>query len=178
MIYYSSDWHLGEKRLGDIRSGEFNPFFRPFKNAAEQDEYIINQINEFVEEEDVLMHLGDVCVNDDSFEMLNKLNCKTKYLILGNYDIGKEEQLSKYFNIMGEDGVTPLKGETIYMTHKPIDAKPDMFNLVGHIHGLWKVKPTMINVSVDAWHFRPVSTTEVAFVKNAIDQGFYDENVF
>lgn len=35
----------------------------------------------------------------------------------------------------------------------------------------------MINVSVDAWHFKPVSETEILFCYNAM-QNFYDENVF
>jgi len=43
MKYFTSDWHLNEKRIF-----EFNPFFRPFKSIEEQNETIINNCNEIV----------------------------------------------------------------------------------------------------------------------------------
>jgi len=60
----------------------------------------------------------------------------------------------------------------------PAHAVADRFNIVGHIHGLWKVQPNMVNVGVDAWHFRPVSEQEIRFVYDAMRTGKYDENVF
>ena len=35
----------------------------------------------------------------------------------------------------------------------------------------------MINVGVDAWHFKPVSLEEILFTKKAIEC-HYDDNVF
>ncbi|MDI6738323.1 MAG: hypothetical protein QME12_07475, partial [Nanoarchaeota archaeon] len=65
-----------------------------------------------------------------------------------------------------------------YLNHYPVNHVPDKFNIVGHIHSLWKVKPNMVNVGADAWHFRPVSEAEILFVHNAIAKGYYDANVF
>jgi len=180
MIYFTSDWHLGETRLGDITKGEVNVFFRYFKSVHEQDKTIIKMVNQHVKPNDILYHLGDVLMTDDSCKWLDRVKCKNKYLIIGNYDEERIELLGNYFDfikesdlIMGEDCVTPFN-----LVHKPCDSNPDMFNIVGHIHGLWKVKRNMVNVGVDAWHFKPVSMKEIMFVKNAVDKGFYDENVF
>jgi len=52
-----------------------------------------------------------------------------------------------------------------------------MFNICGHIHGLWKVQRNMINVGVDAWHFIPVSEEQIIFYMNGIKK-HYDANVF
>ena len=52
-----------------------------------------------------------------------------------------------------------------------------MFNIVGHIHSLWKVQRNMVNVSTDIWNFSPVSEDKILFIRNAIEN-FYDENVF
>lgn len=177
MIYFTSDWHLGETRLGDITKGEFNPFFRPFKSKEEQDNTIIYNINAVVGEDDVLYHLGDVAMDDESIDLLKYIHCKNMHLIMGNYDYDKIGLLEKYFDKRFINLVV-RENFNMNLVHCPVDAYENMFNVVGHIHGLWKVKRNMVNVGVDAWHFRPVSIKEVEFVKNAIDKGFYDENVF
>jgi len=180
MIYFTSDWHLGETRLGDIRKEEFNPFFRSFNTVEEQDSFIIQKVNEFVQKADFLYHLGDVAMNAESLEWLDCVRCKNRVLVAGNYDEPHLDLLSKYFmTVQHGMRITDDDSQTVFnLTHCPTDAVEDMFNIVGHIHSLWKVKRNMVNVGVDAWHFKPVSLKEILFVKNAIEKGFYDENVF
>ena len=92
------------------------------------------------------------------------------------YEIS-DEILSEYFtNIMNELEVD-VNGEKIYINHYPTNRKPQMMNIVGHIHVTWKVKRNMINVGVDAWHFVPVSEDLIKFQINGI-RNHYDENVF
>ena len=50
-------------------------------------------------------------------------------------------------------------------------------NIVGHIHGLWKVQPNTINVGVDAWNYKPLSTDDIKFVTTAMEK-HYDNDVF
>lgn len=178
MIYFTADWHLGETRLGDLKKGEFNPFFRPFKDTNEQDSYIIQQINQYVKKEDLLYHLGDVLMTNESYDWLDCVRCKNRKLIIGNYDKDRIIELSKYFDAIFESSTIDNSGTLFNLVHEPTKAIPDMFNIVGHIHGLWKVKRNMVNVGVDAWHYKPVSMEEIKFVKNAVDKGYYDENVF
>jgi len=178
MIWFTSDWHLGESRLGDIKKGEFNPHFRPFKTTEEQDRTIIDNINADVAEKDVMYVIGDVAVTDEAVALLGEIKCKNMVLIQGNYDEPRLELLEPYFNNMLRATYTvALFDFPVNMTHCPVDCDPSHFNIVGHIHDLWKVKRNMVNVSVDAWHFKPVSKPEIEFVKGGIDN-YYDENVF
>lgn len=73
---------------------------------------------------------------------------------------------------------------TVLLNHYPTKCIEEMrkdagihFSITGHIHSLWKVQRKMINASTDAWHFKPVSSEEILFCWNAM-QNFYDENVF
>lgn len=53
----------------------------------------------------------------------------------------------------------------------------DYYLLSQHIHGLWKVQRNAVNVSVDAWHFTPVSEDIIKFQMGGI-RNHYDQNVF
>lgn len=126
-------------------------------------------------------------------------------LVLGNYDTDKVEILSKYFNVY-DDNVIGYWGKlnsiskfgpdyTAYLNHYPskcrnylepytlnvfdqdITCRKAQFGICGHVHGLWKVQRQIINVSVDAWHFKPVSADEIHFCWNAMNN-FYDSEVF
>jgi len=116
-------------------------------------------------------------------------NSKFK-LITGNYDDGKEELLSEYFDEMYESYTETnlIQGSAVYLNHYPAKCTKQLgyeispgykvdLALTGHIHGLWKIQSGMINVGVDAWHFKLVSEDEIKFCWNAM-QKFYDENVF
>ena len=65
----------------------------------------------------------------------------------------------------------------VHLNHYPVEARPDIFNLVGHIHSLWKVQRNMINVSTEAWSYFPVSIEKIEFTIEAIKK-HYDQNVF
>jgi calcineurin-like phosphoesterase family protein len=171
--YFTSDWHLNETRIGD-----FNPFFRPFRSVQEQNYTIIGNMNEIVKPNDELYVLGDVAMDEKGIKLLDKIKCQNRTLVVGNYDEDKLEQLAKYFGRVENSINLQLGDVNCYLNHYPTNYVNDRFNITGHIHGLWKVKPNMVNVGVDAWHFRPVSEKEILFVHNAIQKGFYDGNVF
>ena len=182
MIYFSSDWHLGEDRIGI--NGKPNLFFRPFTSIEQQDNTIIQNFkNSSFKDGDTFYHLGDVIYNMNSIHYLEEL--RNLYpnsifnLVIGNYDEDKLEILSKYFNIVSPEQFIEIEGIKFYLNHYPINCKEEEkgFGITGHIHGLWKVQKNMINVGVDAWHFFPVSEKEILFTVNAIRK-FYDNNVF
>ena len=171
--YFTSDWHLNETRIK-----EFNPFFRPFETIDEQNQTILANINRFVKKDDLLYHLGDVSVDIAGIDLLEHLHCKNKVLIIGNYDVDKLDKLQKHFTTMREDLELRIGEIPCYLNHYPAKQKPNHFNIVGHIHSLWKIKPNMVNVGVDAWHFRPVSEQELTFIHTAMKNNRYDKNVF
>lgn len=185
--WFTSDWHLGDDRIGV--NGKPNLFYRPFKSVGEQNSQIIARfVNSGFKDGDTLFHVGDVVYEDNgsplqALRYIRDIFPKSKFkLAIGNYDEDKLTILSNFFDEALKDyNVELSKGCIVYVNHYPTLCRENMgfaqFGITGHIHGLWKVKNDMINVSVDAWHFRPVSEDQILFCWNAM-QKFYDENVF
>ena len=183
MIWFTSDWHLGDDRLG-IEEGKPNVFFRPFSSIEEQNNTIINNCNKYVKEDDILIHLGDVCFNSDYLPLLEKINCRKKILVLGNYDEDKELLLEKYFSKIVSDYEMGTHSYNFYLDHYPLRCKNVLeinndynYAITGHIHGAWRFNGKCINVGVDAWNFNPISEKDILFLVNGIEN-HYDENVF
>lgn len=167
--FFVSDMHFGDDR--------FNVFYRPFKTLDEQHKTIIDNWNAAINPEDEVYVVGDVAVTDDALKYVDQLNGK-KILILGNYDEPRPlELLQQKFEKVCTSMTIEIDGETVNLTHYPAEAYSNHFNIVGHIHGLWKVQRNMINVGVDAWNYLPVSEDQIKFCMNAIRK-FYDVNVF
>jgi calcineurin-like phosphoesterase family protein len=170
--FFTSDTHFSDDR--------FNLFYRPFKTVQEQEDYIVEKWNSVVGPEDEVYHVGDFATTDEGLEVVKRLNGKIT-LIRGNYDDPRPaEKLMELF----DDVCTAMdiwiggdEGEYVKLNHYPEKAEVGMFNIVGHIHGLWKVQRNMINVSTDAWHFTPVSEDQIVFAMTAIRK-YYDDNVF
>ncbi len=172
MIYFTSDTHFGDERL--------NLYGRDLvcKTPEEMDEYIIKRWNETVKPEDTVYHLGDVAMSADALAtVLPFLNGK-KILIKGNYDDKIDDEiLNEYFDEVYKNYKLKHENTLFFLNHYPEKGDDMMFNIVGHIHGLWKVQRNMVNVGCDAWHFKPISIDQVMFSKNGIEK-YYDINVF
>lgn len=184
--FFTSDWHLGDDRIGI--NGKPNLFYRPFKSLHEQNATILNNFFEVFEDGDTLYHLGDVFYKFDTastsaMSYLRSCYPNSKfYLIRGNYDEGHEEYLETWFDNIFDSGEFEFDFGWAYINHYPTKAKNRLsekykIGLTGHIHGLWKVQKELINVGVDAWHFKPICTEQIEFCFNAM-VNFYDDNVF
>lgn len=174
MIFLTADWHLGDERL--------HLFPRPFSSADDCAKNIIENYNKVVSDDDTVYFVGDVAVKEDALhEYMNELPGK-KILIKGNYDKFDLEVYKKYFDSVSYfEDVTfqndEGEGVDCRVVHYPSQSIPERFNLVGHIHGSWRVQKNMLNVGVDVWHFAPVSSEMVLFKFNAI-KNFYDQDVW
>lgn len=168
--YFTSDTHFNDDR--------FNLFYRPFKTVEEQDDFLVEKWNSTIKPTDEVFHLGDFSTTDKGLETVKRLNGKI-HLIMGNYDDPRPmKKLKSLFASVVVNADLKLKnGVVVHLNHYPNKSVEDKFNIVGHIHGLWKVQRNMINVGVDAWNFNPVSEDEIIFCMNAIDK-FYDQDVF
>lgn len=188
--WFTSDWHLGEDRIGI--NGKPNLFYRPFKSVNEQNYAIMDGLfNSGFEDGDELWHLGDVLYNINDHLLLSPLRARYPnskfHLIIGNYDEDKLDILKKYFDSVYRNTCISIEGDdstySVYLNHYPTHCIKEMeyniydFYITGHIHGLWKVQRKMINVGVDAWHFKPVSEDEINFAMIACEK-YYDDNVF
>lgn len=175
--WITADWHLGETR--------FDIMQRPFNDVNVHCETIIKNHNAVVAKDDIVYVVGDVIYQKSDPEvylpMVSKMN-GVKTLIRGNHDAPfSEEQFKPHFKggIIGDGDGVPLliDGVKCYATHYPSAGKSDAFNLVGHIHGAWKVQLNCLNVGIDVHHFYPVPFSNISFYVNAITK-FYDNDVF
>lgn len=185
-LWITADWHLGEDR--------FQIMQRPFSTPEEMFAVLLANHNEVVSSEDTVIVNGDVC-NQRAPEWLPRVaefNGR-KTLIRGNHDrVFADEQLAPYFErIVPEgEGLVLTSADTgfvladesgpdinLWVTHYPSRARYDHFNLVGHIHGAWKLQLNSLNVGVDVHHFRPMTLRDVPFYFQAVGQ-FYDEDVW
>ena len=77
----TSDTHLHHNR-------DFVWKSRGFSSVVEHDNAVIDSINTTVKSDDILLHLGDLCLNTkiDEFEQLiSRVNCKNIYMLWGNH---------------------------------------------------------------------------------------------
>lgn len=184
--FITSDTHFGQERTLALSR-------RPFANVKEMDLEMISNWNKNVRMNDTVYHLGDF---GDKAEYLNGLNFKEFHLVKGNYEYGENPQKDTSailptmaamdgVHIYDTDELTIEDGGYIYtLRHKPIynDSNEDdsKFYLFGHIHGRAQMKRNGFDVGVDTPYARYslYDFELVNWIRNAIEKGYYDEQVF
>ena len=175
-VFLTADWHLGEER--------FELMQRPFKDTTEYADVLIQRHNSRVGKDDFVYVIGDALYQKADpaiwLPAIGEMKGR-KLLIRGNHDKSfSDGQFAPYFDQIVEDGggIDIDFGDLpCYLTHYPTQGKPDRFNLVGHIHGIWKFQLNSLNVGVDVHHFYPVDAKELPFFFKAIGQ-YYDEDAW
>ena len=123
-----------------------------------------------VRKNDYVIFLGDFAYRNDKsiFNYMDRLHGNITF-IQGNHDaqLGADTIQSLVFN-------SEEAGE-IYCVHDPKDfSSAYAINLVGHVHGNWKIKKfyqtTLINVGVDVWNFTPVNLSEILEMKETFEK--------
>lgn len=169
--FYTSDTHFGDTRALELSK-------RPFFSVEQMDWMMIKNWNNTVHPCDTIYHLGDF----GNQEVLNYLSGTINF-VYGNYERdGKYVIDETLFNRVYKRGCLhsdlilchePLFGKDYIQTHSDIKGA-----LFGHIHGRQKIKEFGIDVGVDGNNYTPVSQEEVDFYLNAIEKGYYDEEVW
>lgn len=183
-IFYTSDSHFDHERIIQY-SG------RPFKDAQEMNEMLIQWWNEIVKPNDHIWHLGDLTMHRKietiQHRVLNRLNGH-KRLIMGNHDLDKAENYLKWFEKVKASHVH----DNILFTHIPVHPRSvGRFAAIihGHTHAQADYPPTVrlenkfvghgakelvpidvpfFNLSVERTNYRPVSLSEI---KQWIEKG-------
>lgn len=161
-IYLISDTHFGHW---------FAVWFwnRPFKNIKEMNNALISNWNSRINEDDMVIILGDFFAGSRLFlkYLLSNLNGE-KILIKGNHDFK-----FRYKKLLEERGICIYNkmefflGEYRFLlTHKPIKRIPEKtINIHGHHHR--KLIPSKydkhkyFNVAVDHNDYKPVALEEI-----------------
>lgn len=148
MRWFTSDTHFA--KTGDkILRREM----RPYKTIKEYCDDQIRIWNEQASKDDVIYHLGDMCNYNGTEKdflpglmLVQEVNAKV-ILIMGN----NEERVMQYcfennfekfrdfcirhgFLDVKQNDTISIDGAKLYLVHRPIDCKPGMLNLYGHVH--------------------------------------------
>ncbi len=116
---------------------------RDFDTLSKMNDAIVNNINEYVGQDDVLIHLGDWSFGgfETIEEFHNRLICKNIHLVLGNHDHhierNRDNIRSKFLSVNWFEQFS-YQGETIEMCHYPIASwnglRKGRIHLHGHCH--------------------------------------------
>lgn len=157
-IWLISDTHFGHSNIIGYCD-------RPFDNAREMDEAMVERWNETVKDGDIVYHLGDVYFGSEGASCLPKLKGR-KRLILGNHDNGKDQRLLAAFQKIVVWRMFPEFG--LLLTHVPVhehtlrDKCPK--NVHGHIHERSIPDDRYVCVSVEHTNYTPVHIETLASV--------------
>ena len=175
--FITSDWHLGDNRFKRLRREEF-------KDDKDMVDSLVKNHNELVEPNDLVIVVGDVQFDQAEENWLHHVERfnGNKILIRGNHDrIFEDSDFKPYFMEIFEEGSgLDIKVGDIdcWATHHPSCSRIDRFNLVGHIHDLWKIQLNMLNVGIDVHHFRPVDLDDMVPHMHKYICNYFDSDVF
>lgn len=175
-VFIISDTHFGHSGMCKFMLPDGSKV-RPFVDANQMDEAMVEKWNALVKPIDKVYHLGDVAIPKKSLSILGRLNGK-KILIRGNHDIFHLEDYAKHFKDVRAFHV--LNG--CLLTHAPIHPMSlERFgcNIHGHIHtnivkrqseiGGMERDPSYLNVCVEHTDYAPLPLDEV--FSRIINQG-------
>ncbi|MGX4584989.1 metallophosphoesterase [Paenibacillus chitinolyticus] len=155
--FFISDHHFGHKLIIDFES-------RPFADADEMTDVMIQKWNAAVGSEDKVFHLGDFSFlnQERTQEIVRRLN-GYKFLVLGNHDRGRSRSwwLDAGFDEVSEYPV--LYKDFFLLSHEPVYMNKHMpyVNVHGHIHGQKYEGKNYFNVCVEHWDYTPLTFEQI-----------------
>ena len=162
--FFIADTHFGHERIIGICN-------RPFENAEEMKEKMIQKWNNKVSNEDTVYILGDFSFKlskQEAIEILNSLNGK-KVLIKGNHDkfVGQKDFDKCFEKVCDMIQVTEDKLQLI-LCHYPIIDYAGMYYgakmIYGHIHNKYIPHKNMYCVSAECINYEPVTWQELEYI--------------
>lgn len=122
MIWVIADTHFNHAKL--VVNG-----IRPF----DYQQKIIRNWNSSVQDNDIVIMLGDISWNND-YSILSQLRGR-KILVRGNHDKKScEVYMSKYFDFACDTFSMEYKGIPLIFSHKPLKEFSERYNIHGHLH--------------------------------------------
>lgn len=163
-VWFTSDTHYGHDNIIAYSK-------RPFDDARDMRESMINNWNAIVQPGDLVYHLGDfaLCEAEEAIKVAKRL-VGQKYLIFGNHDKALRKNndfLSQWIWARDMTDIT-VENQKIILCHYAFrvwnQSHRGSWNLHGHSHGSLPDDPNrlQLDVGVDCWDYYPVSFEEIA----------------
>jgi calcineurin-like phosphoesterase family protein len=183
-LFFTSDTHYSHSNICSATTNWSvnNGYARKFDSLEDMNQRLVDNINFLVQEDDILIHLGDWSFGgfDKIEEFRSKINCKNIHLVLGNHDHhiernkeGVQRLFSSVQHYLELEVVRPLtksmneKFKFVCM-HYPIASWHNMNQGVIHLHGhvhlpshLRIADGKAMDVGVDGNGLEPISLDEV-----------------
>ena len=157
LVRYISDLHFHHRNMA-IKRG--------FIDEHNMNEYIVSQWNKTVSKRDVTWILGDITMEKDNYDILDRLNGYKK-VILGNHDKPQHvRSLLRHVNSIQSMKYVQDKefGKSI-LTHAPIHPCELEYrwpiNIHGHVHENTLEDKRYINVCAEAIDYKPKTLAEL-----------------
>lgn len=167
MIYIISDTHFNHKNIIKYEN-------RPFNSIEEMNDAMIKRWNAVVNDDDIVIHLGDVGLGQESSLKWIIPSLKGhKILVRGNHDTkSKQFYLDCGFEEVRPSFIEEFEGELIFFSHRP-DTRPGdshatyKKHMYGHVHtkGYHGDFPTIARngacLCVERWDYTPVLLSKI-----------------
>ena len=157
-VWFTSDTHFGHENIIHYAG-------RPFEDAAEMDEALIEAWNARVKPEDLVWHLGDFAMPNGAAKAARKRLNGTIRLIVGNHDNIPRLAHAGLFQAIRESyslGALDPRLDGVVATHRPIVlGDTSRVNVHGHIHHRPTDSPRHVNVCVEATGYAPIHFEEL-----------------
>lgn len=153
MNYFISDTHFGHANILKYDN-------RPWDDIDKHDKAIVEIINDTLNPDDHLYHLGDVAWNQDAYnKFIAGLRKDVSLTMLrGNHD-------HRIRNGHVQDVFLIKEGPGIWLSHYPHLSWPNSFHgsihLFGHVHGMTQGVGKSMDVSANMINYTPISQEEV-----------------
>ena len=125
--WITTDTHFGHEKMHEY-----------CQRPDDYEEQIFRNLKYFINDDDILIHLGDFCIYKDEYwhERFWKEIAGNHWLIKGNHDRKSYTwYLSRGWDVVAERLDMKLFGKNIVFTHIPItNLKEDEINIHGHFH--------------------------------------------
>ena len=189
MIYFTSDTHYNHSNLclGVSTWDDKELSCRKFQTLEEMNQLLVENINQYVKENDTLYHLGDWSFGgiNNIYEFRKQINCLNVILVPGNHDHHiKNNKIIPSCDLRARDlfkDVFPQchklqidKSTNLILSHYPIEEWEDMDKGSIHCHGHshhskdnteTSLKYRRMDVGIDWKDFRPYHLDEILILK-------------
>lgn len=164
MIHFTADNHF--KHTNIIKYCN-----RPFSSVEEMDDTMLTNWNSTVSPGDTVYHLGDLAFGPADYiqELISKLNGQI-IMVGGNHDRRRAAIRRAGVELENQLCIN-IDGRRLFLRHRPACDRSYWqgadFHICGHVHDAWKIRyaygkaGVIINVGVDVWEFKPVSSNDV-----------------